>query len=179
MVANTCVLDLELASSISGRPLTISSRLHTNRLQQAIEKFHRNLSPEEIAKLSIIPPGPQSILNLILEVDGKGKKRRLRRLASYFQPFLESIERCARAGDVLVSSNPQIAALVWGSVSAVITVRPLVPVEIASFRLMNSPDRTQFLQLFSKPRGNVSDDWKRVPSHERIPGALWGICGAS
>lgn len=126
MIANAYVHELDIDLDTRGTSLTIFSSVHPHRLQQAIEKFHQILSPDEILKLSAAPPGPQSILNLTSEVDGIGKKRRLRRCASAFEPFLESVQRYSQAVDVFVSSNPQIAALVWGSVKVVIIVSPLV-----------------------------------------------------
>lgn len=122
MIANTYVHDLELSPTASGATLTIFFRVQPHSLQQAIEKFHLILSPEEISKLSTAPPGPQSILNLTVDVNGKANKQRLRRWASCFEPFLKSIERYSQAVDVFVSYNPQIAALLWGSVRFVIIV---------------------------------------------------------
>lgn len=148
IIANTYVHDVDIAGNTSGRPLTISFSLDTQRLQCAIQNFHRNLSPDEISKFSATPPGPQSILNLTSEVDGKGKKRRLRRWASNFEPFLESIHRYSQAADVLVSSNPQIAALVWGSVRVVIIVCLLMCNVLEINVLTRLPGRSQFFRVF-------------------------------
>lgn len=178
MIANTYVHELFFSSSTSGSALTRSCSLHTPSLQQAIEKFHRNLSPDEISKLSASPPGPQSILNLMLEIDGKGKKRRLRRCASYFEPFLDSIQRYSQVVDSVVSSNPQIAGLVWGSVKVVIIVCLPLWNRLAIVVLTHLPGLSQFFRVFSKACRYVSDDRMRMPDFERIPGDLWGICRA-
>lgn len=71
---------------------------------------------------STTPPNAQSIIDLTSAIDGKGKKRRLRRWASSFVPFLESVQRYSLAVEVIISSNPRIAALVWGSLKIVIIV---------------------------------------------------------
>lgn len=89
-----------------------------------MEKFHQILTPEEFSKLSNTPPDARSVLDLAEAVDGRAKKRKLRRWASAFGPFLESVQRYSLAVEILISSNPQIAALVWGSVKAVIIVCP-------------------------------------------------------
>lgn len=86
-----------------------------------MEEFRQILTVEEFTKLTTTPDA-QSFLDFTLEVDGKGKKRKLRRFASSFAPFLESVQRYSLAVEILISSNPQIAALVWGSLKFVIIV---------------------------------------------------------
>lgn len=87
-----------------------------------MEKFCEILTAEEFTKLTTTPDA-QSFLDFTSEVDGKGKKRKLRRFASSFAPFLESVQRYSHAVEILISSNPKIAALVWGSLKFVIIVR--------------------------------------------------------
>ncbi|KAL0630785.1 hypothetical protein Q9L58_010363, partial [Maublancomyces gigas] len=132
-----------------------------HRLEQALEAFHRILTSEEFSALSTggSPPNAQSILNLTTEVNGKGKKRRLRRWAACFAPFLESFQRYSVAVETIVSSNPQIAALVWGSVKIVI----LVSLNFSGFfeKLAEmfqsigyvSPILAEFQELFSESSG--------------------------
>lgn len=110
------------APNTLGKPLTFSSSPAQQRLQLALENFHRILTPEEFAKLSNTPPSAESILDMTKEIDRKGKKRRLRRFASHFAPLVDSIQRYSIAVEILISSNPQIAALVWGSIKVVIIV---------------------------------------------------------
>lgn len=62
------------------------------------------------------------MVNLTAEIDAKGKNRTLRRCGSYFDSLLELIMLYSGVAETLVSSNPQIAALVWGSVKIVILV---------------------------------------------------------
>lgn len=95
-----------------------------HRLEQALQKFHQIITPDEFLGLSTgnTPLNAQSILDLTSEVNGKGKKRKLRRWASRLVPFVESIQRYSAAIETGVSSNPQIAGLVWGSIKIVLIV---------------------------------------------------------
>lgn len=98
-----------------------------------MEKFHRILTAEEYSKLTTTPLDAQSILDLTLEVDEKGKKRKLRWFASSFAPLLKFLQRYSRAVEILISSNVQIAALVWRSLKVVIIVCPPVPNSFSVF----------------------------------------------
>lgn len=84
--------------------------------------FHRILTPEQFSALPNTPPNAESIVKLTSEIDKSGKNRTLRRCGAFFEPLLESIQLYRDVADTLVSSNPQIAALVWGSVKIVIIV---------------------------------------------------------
>lgn len=119
IIGNTYAL---FQHAVLGKPLTSSSSTPQHRLQQALEGFYRILTPEEFSKFSGTSPGVGSILDLTSEVNGRGKERTLRRWASYFEPFLEAIQLYSGAIETFVSSNPRVAALVWGSAKIVIIV---------------------------------------------------------
>ncbi|KAL0633009.1 hypothetical protein Q9L58_008115 [Maublancomyces gigas] len=101
-------------------PLTSSSSPAQHKLEQALANFHCILTPEELSNLPVTSPDALSMVKLTAEIDAKGKNRTLRRCGSYFDSLLESIMLYSGVADTLVSSNPQIAALVWGSVKIVI-----------------------------------------------------------
>lgn len=158
-------------------PLTISSSASQRKLQQALQEFHAVLTPEDIPTLSNTPLSTESILGVVSEVDGKGKKRKLRRFVSAFEPLLDFIQRYSTAVETIVSSNPQIAALVWGSVKVVI----IVCASLISFSLsemcaaLRLPGLSQLFRFLRKVSGNVSDHWDRLSDLERIPGDLFRV----
>lgn len=104
------------------QPLTSSSSPAQHKLQHALANFHRILTPDEFSNLPDTSPDALSIVNLTAEIDQKGGNRTLRRCGSYFNSLLESIMLYSNVADTFVSSNPQIAALVWGGVKIVILV---------------------------------------------------------
>lgn len=104
------------------KPLTSSLSPAQHKLQHALANFHRILTPDELSNLPDTTPNALSLVNLISTIDEKGKNRTLWRCRSYFDSLLESIMLYSNVADTLVSSNPQIAALVWGGVKIVILV---------------------------------------------------------
>lgn len=120
-------------------PLTSSSSPAQHKLEHALANFHCILTPEELSNLPVTSPDALSMVKLTAEIDAKGKNRTLRRCGSYFDLLLESIMLYSGVADTLVSSNPQIAALVWGSVKIVILVCvPFAPLPLSPFQSLNT-----------------------------------------
>lgn len=64
----------------------------------------------------------QDVAQLVQAIERSSKARVSRQVADKLTPFLESIQQYLAIGDTLVSSNPAIAALVWGSVKFVLVM---------------------------------------------------------
>jgi hypothetical protein len=61
-------------------------------------------------------PDATAVIILTAEIDNQNAKRRSRGVATRLFGFLESVQQFSSVVDTFVSSNPSIAALVWGSV---------------------------------------------------------------
>lgn len=89
--------------------------------KDAIESYQSNLTASQYQKLRAIG----SFDNLRDEL-AKGqaayRKRTIPRLLARLDPFFKQLKFFSEAISILVSSNPEIAALVWGSIYMVLEV---------------------------------------------------------
>ena len=99
-------------------------------LQTALQDFQGILNPDQKQQLlsqSSVPDASSAML-LTVEIDKQNAKRKSRCVAARILGFLESVQQFCSVADTFVSSNPRVAALVWGSVKLVILVHcPLGP----------------------------------------------------
>lgn len=82
------------------------------------------MTPEQKNRLhgtAAIPDAP-AIIAFTTQLDNENAKRRSRCVATRLLTFLQSIQQFTTVVDTFVSSNPAIAALVWGSVKFAILV---------------------------------------------------------
>jgi hypothetical protein len=93
-------------------------------LRSALRDFQDILSPEQkrdlLAQATV--PDAAAVIILTAEIDRENAKRRSRGVATRLFSFLESVQQFSTIVDTFVSSNPSIAALVWGSVKFAILV---------------------------------------------------------
>ncbi|KAI9785686.1 MAG: hypothetical protein M1839_008703 [Geoglossum umbratile] len=87
-------------------------------LRSALRDFQDILSPDQkrdlLAQATV--PDAAAVIILTAEIDRENAKRRSRGVATRLFSFLESVQQFSTIVDTFVSSNPSIAALVWGSV---------------------------------------------------------------
>jgi hypothetical protein len=93
-------------------------------LRSALRDFQDILSPDQkrdlLAQATV--PDTAAVIILTAEIDRENAKRRSRGVATRLFSFLESVQQFSTIVDTFVSSNPSIAALVWGSVKFAILV---------------------------------------------------------
>jgi hypothetical protein len=96
-----------------------------NPLTLAIREFQGSLSKEENAALlahSSTGLDAMGILSFTAEIDRVNANRRSRCVSSRLFGVLESVQEFSGIADTMVSSNPDIAALVWGSLKFALLV---------------------------------------------------------
>ena len=92
----------------------------TEPIATAVKDFQNALSPTQQAELLAIhgasPPDVQAVLAFTGEVDRTAERRNFRCVASRLDGTLRSVQQFTNIVGTFVSSNPAIAALVWGSI---------------------------------------------------------------
>ena len=94
------------------------------QLLAAIDKFQAGLTPVEKVQLlaQSNKPDTTSIITFMTQIDNENATRRRRGVSNRLSKVLESIQGFSGIVDTFVSSRPNVAALVWGSVKFVIHV---------------------------------------------------------
>jgi Skp family chaperone for outer membrane proteins len=94
----------------------------TAALTQALQDFDRSLTAAQKKQFgrSCIQPDASSVLTFVAQIDGQNNGRARRCFAPRLCSFLESTEQFVGVVETFVSSNPTIAALVWGGVKTAI-----------------------------------------------------------
>jgi hypothetical protein len=82
------------------------------------------LTPEQRARLQALNavPDAAAVITFTKEVDDENAKRRSRCVASRLCGVLESVQQFSSIVGTFVSSHPEVAALVWGSVKFALLV---------------------------------------------------------
>ncbi|KAG9657777.1 hypothetical protein KCU64_g4966, partial [Aureobasidium melanogenum] len=90
----------------------------------AIKSFQNCLEPEQKARLEAIKavPDAHAVAQFTYQLDQENAKRKSRCVAARISPLLDSVQQFAGIVETFVSSNPHIAALVWGSVKLVLQI---------------------------------------------------------
>ncbi|KAG4259266.1 hypothetical protein FPRO03_12942 [Fusarium proliferatum] len=112
--------------------LTLSSQAATSSipkrgdqiLQNAIDSFRTVLTPEQLAEFDCIQSVPETdaVLVFTAELDLRRQNKKGKSIASRLFPVLQAVHSFTAIIDTFVSSNPTIAALVWGSVKMTMTI---------------------------------------------------------
>lgn len=97
----------------------------SNELEDALQEFQQTLTGEQKDQLKAINAKPDAgaVVSFTAELDHKNAERRSRGVATRLHRFLESIQQFSTIVDTFVSSKPNIAALVWGSIKFALLVR--------------------------------------------------------
>ncbi|KAF8456836.1 hypothetical protein BDZ91DRAFT_852498, partial [Kalaharituber pfeilii] len=106
------------ASTSAYRPLINSDQKGQLMLDQAIKGFTQLLTPQQKATIQNGPaPQREQIHELTTEIADKiFLKFQAKKYVRRVQEFLEILQRYCPIIDTFVSSEPKIAALVWGGV---------------------------------------------------------------
>ena len=98
-------------------------------LNEAILDFQQILTTEQRQELHRIQEVPNLDAVLVftakLDLDTRNKNRRGRSIASNLSSVLQSVSEFSAIVDTFVSSHPEIAGLVWGSVRLTMLVHCL------------------------------------------------------
>ena len=107
---------------------------NTNQsLQDAISEFQAALTPEQKTRLQVVKAVPDfnAVLTITATLDEENAQRQKRCVTSRLITLLRSVQQFSAVVDTFVSSNPTIAALVWGSLKLTILVSlPSHPITI-------------------------------------------------
>jgi hypothetical protein len=93
-------------------------------LCSALRDFQDILSPDQKRDLLVqaTVPDAAAVIILTAEIDNQNAKRRSRRVATRLNTFLESVQQFSSVANTFISTSPNMAALLWGSVKLAILV---------------------------------------------------------
>lgn len=94
-------------------------------LETAIARFQAILDDDDRKKLQQLKTtshDPQSIVLFTAELDRLDRNRRGKSVATRLSSFLQIIEQYTPIIDTFIQSNPDITALIWGSIKLTFTV---------------------------------------------------------
>lgn len=116
----------------------------TSRLRLALDSFREGLNDDQRTELDAISvtPHPRAVLQFTADLDAKNAQRQSRCIAARVQTVLDSVQSFSSIVETYVSSNPKIAAIVWGSVKLALLVSC-----ISSHLLKNSNNKIGCVQL--------------------------------
>jgi len=108
-------------------PLPAAASSPTDTLNDALKAFQNCLDPEQKKKLEAIKavPDAHAVAEFTHQLDQENAKRKSRCVAARISPLLESIQQFSGVIETFISSHPQIAALIWGSIKLVLQVSRL------------------------------------------------------
>ncbi|KAG9849747.1 hypothetical protein KCU98_g2699, partial [Aureobasidium melanogenum] len=115
---------LSRSRSRSPIPPTAATAISINALRDAIKSFQNCLEPDQKARLEAIKavPDAHAVAQFTYQLDQENAKRKSRCVAARISPLLDSVQQFSGIVETFVSSNPHIAALVWGSVKLVLQI---------------------------------------------------------
>jgi hypothetical protein len=147
-----------MALVVSHRPKSHAAD-PTAPLKQALTIFENILTEEQKQQYqaSSIKPDASSVLAFVAEVDENNKSRGSRCVAPRLYTFLDAAQQFTGVVDTFISSNPAIAALVWGGVKMAV----LTASNIASY--------------FDKVTSLIMDIGKVCPTYQQF-GQLYPGC---
>lgn len=101
-----------------------SSLNPTSSLNDALKDFDKALSQDERQRYqtNCRKPSAQTVLDFVSEIDVNNQGRGGRCTATRMITFLDAVQQFVVVVDTFVSSNPKVAALVWGGVKTTILI---------------------------------------------------------
>ncbi|KAF5688668.1 hypothetical protein FDENT_4753 [Fusarium denticulatum] len=111
--------DLQIVAASQPRDGQDVSAAPARELERTIAGFQAILTDEDRKKLQQLKTtshDSQSIITFTAELDLLDKNRRGKSVASRLASFLQTIEQFTPIVDTYIQSNPDIAALIWGSI---------------------------------------------------------------
>jgi len=109
-----------------GALLTLRSVV--DNLNDALDQFQSTLSQDQKTHLQNISsiPDANAVITFTMRLDSDNAKRKSRCVASRLHTLLESVQQFSVIVDTFVSSDPRVAALVWGSIKLALLVSLLL-----------------------------------------------------
>jgi hypothetical protein len=97
-------------------------------LEDAVDDFQSILTDDQRTRLQKIKtiPDADAVLMFTAQLDYSSRSRKGRSIATRLHSVLQSVREFSAIIDTFVSSHPEIAALVWGSVRLTMEVRTRV-----------------------------------------------------
>ena len=94
----------------------------TTALREALIEFEGILTEEQkgLYQVSATKPDVASVIAFVAEIDANNKSTTRRCVAPRLCTFLEATQQFSDVVGTFISSNPQIAALIWGGVKMAI-----------------------------------------------------------
>lgn len=93
-------------------------------LEDAIKTFQSKLTPDQHAQLLAVKaiPDADAVMTFTAQLDATNRSRKGHSVASKVHAVLQSVRDFSSAVDTFIQSNPEIAALIWGSVKVTMMV---------------------------------------------------------
>lgn len=118
--------DSTAAMALILSPQSSTALSPTKQLNEAVDDFQKILTEDQRTALKKIKsiPDADAVLVFTAELDcSPSQQRKGRGIATRLHSVLQSVREFSAVIDTFVSSHPEIAALVWGSVKLTIQVR--------------------------------------------------------
>lgn len=119
----------ELSFASSSNALVVSSDRPT-RLENALKAFQKVLTIDERKRLQEemdVSCDAGQVIAFTAGLDAVDRNRRGKSIATRLHSILETVQRFSEVVGIYVSSHPEVAALVWGSVRLAFTVCLFLP----------------------------------------------------
>jgi hypothetical protein len=115
MEQSQSLVSQSILNRVTGRPRTDA----VVELETAVARFQAHLQDNErirLQRLKTTTHDIQAVIIFTAELDRSDPTRRGKSVATRLSSFLQTIQQFFPAIDAFVSSNPELAALIWGSV---------------------------------------------------------------
>ncbi|CRK21321.1 hypothetical protein BN1708_013067 [Verticillium longisporum] len=106
-----------MSPAIASSSAAASPDLHSS-LEDAVRDFQSILTDQQRSKLNLIGAiqGADTVATFTAQLDKENQLKKGRSVANRLRPVLDSVQAFSTVIGTFVSSHPEIAALVWGSV---------------------------------------------------------------
>lgn len=93
-------------------------------LEDAIKTFRSKLTPDQHAQLLTVQavPDADAVMTFTAQLDATNRSRKGHSVASKVHAVLQSVRDFSSAVDTFIQSNPELAALIWGSIKVTMMV---------------------------------------------------------
>ena len=137
-------------------------------LQSALLEFQTHLNLQQRSRLLSLKdkPDPSAVIIFTAQLDQENAKQRSRCVASRLSTVLESVQQFSEVVETFVSSNPDTAALIWGSVKFVLLVSTSRQHTLGPGLKLTADSEAckQHSFLFRKAEHVPNGDWKTLPT---------------
>lgn len=158
--------------------IQLSSRISpigTAQLHSAIEGFKRVLDADQRQDFesSNVQPDAATVLKFTAHLDEINSERQSRCIATRLQTVLQSVQQFSTIVETFVSSDPRIAALVWGTLKFALLV--ILHHGMFCALLSTTLDRIEFWLVFRETVSTLHEVWQALSTLCRVPRSLFGF----